>query len=146
MPWPSHLSAVIMAVPGFAARTATLAAYLAGQPDARVGPGAGEADWVRVTRGTSRPVGRDPDREAGRVRLDHLAVADHQRDMARRGGGAVGTREEHQVARLFMTGRHPRTPDPLLLGGARDVDVGRPVGHHHQSRAVERVRPGAAPQ
>src|SRR6266487_7096509 len=52
--------------------------------DAAVGPGTGEADRAAVG------IGLDPDLEAGRGRVDHEAVADHDAEVAGRRGRSVG--------------------------------------------------------
>src|ERR1700735_4483415 len=110
-----------------------------GQIDARMGPRTGESDRVPAA------VGRDADREAGGVRLDHLPAADYQADVTGRGDGAVGSGEEDKVAWLHLTGADPWPPGPLLLRGARDIDARSPVGRHDQARAVEGIRAGPAP-
>src|SRR3984893_16193872 len=112
----------------------------AGYDDASVRPGSGEAHRSPVR------VPRDADREAGGVRLDHHALADHQAHMTGSGHGAIRAHEEDQVTWLRLAGRDPRTPRKLVLRGARDADAGGPVGHHHQAGAVEGVPGGAAPR
>src|SRR6266699_1645803 len=121
--------------PALKARTSTRR-YL----DAAVGPGTGEADHAAVG------VRLDPDLEAGRGRVDHEAVADHDADVAGRGDRSVGAGEEYQVTGFDLTRVDSRAPEPLLVGGSGHVDADRTVGHHRQARAVEGVRAGAAPQ
>src|SRR5579859_1548754 len=60
---------------------ARVSAACAGQVDTGVRPGTGEADDDRVAGGAARAVFGDPDREACRVRLDHLALPDDQPDV-----------------------------------------------------------------
>src|SRR4029077_13465816 len=81
---------------------------LAGERHAGMCPWAAEPDRVRVAGG--RPACaelRDPDREPGRVRLDHQVTPDNQADMARRGGRAIGTGEEHQVTGFLVARLDP---------------------------------------
>src|ERR1039458_9618738 len=113
-------------------------------------PGGSEGHaWMRPRAGESHrvaaAVGRDPDREAGGVSLDHLAAADHQADMAGRPNSAVRPGEEDEIAGLHLAGRYPRTPQPLLMRGTRNIDAGREVGLHHQAGAVVGVRSRSAP-
>src|SRR6266568_451019 len=108
--------------------------------DAAVCPGTGEADRAAVG------VRLDPDLEAGRGRVDHEAVADHDADVAGRGDRSVGAGEEDQVTGFDLARVDPRAPEPLLVSGPGDVEAGRAVGHHRQARAVEGVGAGAAPQ
>src|SRR5215472_12338753 len=99
--------------------------------DARVGPWAGEADDLLETSGRIRlSVGGDADREAGRVGLDHLAVADHQSYVAGCGHRPVRAGEKHQVAWLNLGSGDLRAPGPLLLRGPRDENARGPVRHH----------------
>ena len=57
---------------------------LAGEHHAGMRPRAAEPDHGLVALGRAgRAVGGDADREAGGIRLDHLAMADHHRDVAR---------------------------------------------------------------
>src|SRR5690242_11190434 len=52
---------------------------LAGEGDAGMRPGTGEPDRVGVAGGRlGRAEGRDPEREPGRVRLDHQVAPDDQ--------------------------------------------------------------------
>ena len=132
---------------GATGRVVAVEARQAGKVDAGVGPGPGEADHLTVTGGGGgAAVGGDTDGEAGGVRLDHLAAADDQADVARVGRRCRRSRRRTpgRPARPGWPGpRAPATTDP---GRARDVDAGGEVGHHHQAGAVEGVRAGATPQ
>src|SRR5215472_2871216 len=106
--------------------------------DASVRPRAGETDSSRVRL--------DPDLQACRRRVDHQAVADHHAHMAWKLCRTVCAGEEHQITGLDVAGTDARAPEPLLVGRPWNVDADRPVRHHDQPRAVERVRPRRAPQ
>ena len=81
-----------------------------GWRSSRAAPGLGVAD-------STGPDRHFPDRVAGGVRLDHLAAADHQGDVAGCRPGAVGAGVEDQVSRPG-TGYVP-LGRPLRLRGAR---------------------------
>src|SRR6185437_6716732 len=108
-------------------------------------PGAGALPWRGEADGTAVAEGGDPHLQARHRRLDHQAAADYDPHVARRLGGAVSPDEEHEITGLYLAGGNPRSPQPLLLRGTRDEDACRPVGHHHQAWAIERIWPGATP-
>ena len=88
----------------------------------------------------------DPDICTGVRRVDHLAVADVDADVAGRCGRPVATGEEDEIARLGVSQARYRGADGgLLLARAGQVDAELPVDVLDEPGAVEAGRGGAAP-